>query len=376
MLAVCAALGRPLFGVDTVPCKVLYTNLEDSAAILRHRLAGICRAWLIDPATLQDRLFVVDGTEHPELFEAESRAGGDPTHTYRELRDLVTSGGFGLVIVDNASDAFAGDEIVRRQVRAFIRSLKEIAKLSAAALLLLSHVDKSTSRAKSAQVGESYSGSTAWHNSVRSRLFLSRGDDGLLTLEHQKSNLGMLREPLTLAWVQGGLPQVVADGFSGELTQGRLDDDKAIALIKMIAEFEGRGQYCSPVATARNNVFATLRSEPSFQLLKLNSESTKRIVNQCQRAGWIEPSEHRSPDRKTRQHWTVTPIGRDVSGLPAPSAPCAPSCQESAQGVEVAPSAPSSQGGTGGKRTPQQGAKPADVGASPPPKKRKPRAAK
>ena len=275
MLAVCAGLGRPLFGVDTVPCKVLYTNLEDSAAILRHRLAGICRAWLIDPATLQDRLFVVDGTEHPELFEAESRAGGDPTHTYRELRDLVTSGGFGLVIVDNASDAFAGDEIVRRQVRAFIRSLKEIAKLSAAALLLLSHVDKSTSRAKSAQVGESYSGSTAWHNSVRSRLFLSRCDDGLLTLEHQKSNLGMLREPLTLAWVQGGLPQVVGDGFSGEITQGRTDDDKAISLLKLIAEFESRSQYCSPATTSRNHVHAMLKSEPAFLNLKLRPDDVR-----------------------------------------------------------------------------------------------------
>jgi hypothetical protein len=55
-------------------------------------------------------------------------------------------------------------------------------------------VDKNTSRNKKADGGEGYSGSTAWHNSARSRLFMTRGDDGLLTLEHQKSNLGKRRE--------------------------------------------------------------------------------------------------------------------------------------------------------------------------------------
>ena len=73
MLSVCAALGRPLFGVDTVPCKVLFASLEDGAGVVRHRLAGICRAWAIDPHELEGRLLVVDGTQNPELFAAEAR---------------------------------------------------------------------------------------------------------------------------------------------------------------------------------------------------------------------------------------------------------------------------------------------------------------
>ena len=370
MLGVCAPLGRPLFGVSTQPCKVLFVSLEDGEHIVRHRLAHICRAWGIDPQDLHDRLIVVDGTEHPELFSAESRGAGDRTPTYFELRQLVQAEGIGLVIVDNASDAFGGDEIQRRQVRAFMRALAEVARATDCAVLLLAHVDKTTSRNKKAEGGEGYSGSTAWHNSARSRLFLTRGDDGLLTLEHQKANLGRRRDPVTLQWPENGLPGLVEAGagfagfagFPGQ--QGRADDERAVSLLKLIAEFEGRGQYCSPATTSRNHVHALLRSEPAFQSLKLGTDATKRIVNQCQRAGWIEPLDYRSADRKPHQRWTVTQEGRTFAGLPAPTAPTAPTCHESADSADgtdaSAPTAPTCIGGVGDRARTNEGA---EVGA-------------
>ncbi len=354
MLGVCAALGRPLFGVDVVACKTLFVSLEDSEHIVRHRLAGICRAWDIDPNELHDRLHIVDGTEHPEMFSADTRGAGDTTATYAELRKLVQLEGVGLVLVDNASDAYGGDEIQRRQVRAFMRALVEVARLTDCAVLLLAHVDKTTSRNKKAEGGEGYSGSTAWHNSARSRLFLTRADDDTLTLEHQKANLTKCREPLTLEWPTGGLPQLVA--YTGAhpllgLAQGRADDDRAAALLGLIAEFEGRQQYCSPVATARNSVFAMLKSEPAFQRLNLKGDACKRIVTQCQRAQWIEPVEYRTPDRKTRTRWTVTPQGNAIAVQSAPCAPCTNESAQSAQSARGAPCAPCCAGGVGEERT-------------------------
>jgi len=360
MLAVCAVLGRPLFGVETEQCKVLFVSLEDGAGIVRHRLAGICRAWLIDPAMLQGRMHIVDGTEHPELFTAEAKGMGEVTASYLELRALVQVEAIGLVVIDNASDAYAGDEIQRKQVRGFIRSLKSIANTTDAAILLLSHVDKGTSRARKAEGGEGYSGSTAWHNSARSRLFLTRGDDGLLTLEHQKSNLGRMREPLSLEWLEGGLPQVVqGGGFDGSRQQGRSDDDRAAALLRLIAEFESRGQYCHTATTSRSNPYTMLRSEPAFQKLKLNNDSTKRIVNQCQRAGWIEPLDYRTPDRKPHQRWTITDDGRAFAGLAAPTAPTAPTTEDgTSQNMAhgSAPTAPTGIGGVGDRARTEDGA--------------------
>lgn len=74
MLAVAVVTGDPLFGVATSAAPAVFVSLEDGASIVRHRLAGICRAWGIDPRTLADRLHIVDGTENPELFTADSPA--------------------------------------------------------------------------------------------------------------------------------------------------------------------------------------------------------------------------------------------------------------------------------------------------------------
>jgi RecA-family ATPase len=341
MLAVCIALGRLLFGIATTPCKALFVSLEDGAHVVRHRLAHICRAWAIDPEQLRDSLLIVDGTENPELFTAETRGGGGTTLSYLELRKLVQSEKFGLVVIDNASDAFGGDEIQRRQVRAFMRSLAEIARLTDCAVLLLAHVDKTTSRNRKAEGGEAYSGSTAWHNSARSRLFLSRAENGTLTLEHQKSNLGRMREPITLTWPEGGLPTL--DSVIPSAERIHADSGQALDLLRLIAEFEGRGQYCSTATTARNNVYAMLRGEPDFQKLKLTSDASKRIIHQCQRDGWLESLEYRKPDRKVSERWSVTALGRSV----AASAASLRLVEQTAQTAGRAASAACPLGGTG-----------------------------
>jgi RecA-family ATPase len=201
MLCVAAALNRPLFGIPTKASKALFVSLEDAPSVLRHRLAWISREWNLNPVDLDERLAVVDGTDYPEMFTTTGRTdAGSPTGTYDELVDLVEREGFGLIVIDNASDAFDGDEIQRRQVRAFMRKLSLLAKNAGCAILLLAHVDKGTSRSARNENDEGYSGSTAWHNSSRSRLFLRRNSGEMLELVHQKNNLGRRCEPLVLIW--------------------------------------------------------------------------------------------------------------------------------------------------------------------------------
>ena len=137
--------------------------------------------------------------------------------------------------------------------------------------------------------------------------------------------------------------------------QGRADDTTAIAILRLIAEFEGRGHYCGTAMTARNNPHAVLRSEPAFRALKLGRDDTRRIINQCQRAGWLEIIEYRTVDRKMRDRWTVTPAGRDFAGI-APSAPSCTEAEESAERAGGAPSAPSCVGGMGESARAREGA--------------------
>jgi hypothetical protein len=309
---------------------------------------------------LDGNLHIVDGTENPELFTAESRAAGELTATYFEMRKLVQVEGIGLVVVDNASDAYGGDEIQRRQVRAFIRALGEVSRLTNCAMLLLAHVDKNTSRAGRAEGGEGYSGSTAWHNSVRSRLFMTREKNGDLELEHQKSNFGQFCPPLTLEWPHAGLPQLADHDLATnrlnplqQRAEGREDDERAIQLLKMIAEFESRKQYCNTPSNSTSNVYAVLKSEPAFRKMKLVRDDVKRIINQCQRAKWIEPLEYKDTHRKWHERWTLTSEGRLFAGLSVASALSAPTNQvvtglDTAQGS--APSALTGVGGVGEER--------------------------
>lgn len=325
LLCVATSLGRPLFGVDTAQCNTLFVSLEDSPSVVRHRLANICQKWDVNPASFDGKLTIVDGTDNPELFTADSRNAGVKTRTYFEMNQLVKSCEVGLVVVDNASDAYGGDEIQRRQVRAFIRALMEVAKPVNCALLLLAHVDKTTSRANKSENSEGYSGSTAWNNSVRSRLFMKRDESGNLTIEHQKSNLvGRCHEPLTLTWRDGELPQL-ANSIEIFLDpqvaaiRSKADDERCITLLKMIDEFASRGQFCSPATTSKNHVHAVLKSEPEFQGLRLRPDDTKRLVVQCQRARWIEIQQFKV-DYKDRTRWVLTEGGRLFAGLVASQA--------------------------------------------------------
>jgi hypothetical protein len=359
MLAVATVTGRPLFGVPTEQSPAMFVSLEDGAGIVRHRLAGICLAWGINPLALGG-LHIVDGTDNPELYTADPRSAGDVTNTYTEMARLVQSTEAGLVVVDNASDSFGGDEINRRQVRAFMRSLGQVARLTDCAVCLLAHVDKGTSRHRKAEGGEGYSGSTAWHNSARSRLFMSPDQSGLLTLEHQKSNLGRKQEPLTLVWPEGGLPMLATDApnFDALIASGagRADDKAAAALLVLLAEFEGRSVYASTAGNSPNNPHNLLKTEPGFKRLKLRRDDVKRIVNQCQRAGWIERLEYRTPDRKLHERWTLTASGCVFAGLAAPSAPSGPDGADMNMAQASAQSAPSGVGGVGGGVRTQHGA--------------------
>lgn len=379
MFAVSVATGRSLFGVETLRGNAVFVSLEDGPEVVRHRLASLCSAWQIKPDDLSG-LLVLDGTHHPELYAPHgpglaTSSVAAQTPSFTELKRSAQANGALLIVIDNASDAFAGDEIKRVQVRAFIRSLNELATSCNAAVLLLTHVDKGTSRGRSTSAGadnEGYSGSTAWHNSVRSRLFMSRVDADFLAIEHQKGNLSAgLMDVLRLHWPPGqAFPTLADDGptvlqpagaaFTNRV-QGRRDDEKAAAVLALIAEFEGREQYASPAPQARNNVFNLLKVEPAFERLKLNKDATARIVNQCQRAGWIEPLEYKSAHtRKYCQRWSVTSTGRDFAGLPAPTAPTCTHIDVSAPGEQGAcggaPTAPTYEGGYRGRERTHVGA--------------------
>jgi hypothetical protein len=109
-----------------------------------------------------------------------------------------------LVVLDTAADIFGGNEIYRTHVRQFIQNAcARIARDTQGAVLLCAHPSDS-----GIQRGTGTGGSTAWNNTVRSRLYLTRPDDNdkefdVRLLARKKANYAARDEELRVCWHKG-----------------------------------------------------------------------------------------------------------------------------------------------------------------------------
>ncbi len=170
-LGTCVALGLPLLGIETRRAKSIYLTCEDDVDELHRRQKAICEAVNVDLRELSGRFHLVSlaGAIGNELatFDALGRMG--TTAAWASLRATVEETGAGFIVLDNVAHLFAGNENIRNQVAAFCGLLNSLAADNGAAVLFIGHPNKA---------GDNFSGSTAWENQVRSRLFLDRPRDG------------------------------------------------------------------------------------------------------------------------------------------------------------------------------------------------------
>jgi len=137
------AAGQHWTGVAVKQCRVLYIALEDGGDLMRYRLKRIIEAYSLN-AWLTPDLDVIDGSQLETPLVVEEMEGGIKRLVSRPAMEVlrVLCEGYGLIVFDNASDAFAGNENDRTQVRAFIRMLNKVAVEEDCAVLLLAHIDK------------------------------------------------------------------------------------------------------------------------------------------------------------------------------------------------------------------------------------------
>jgi hypothetical protein len=351
MLGACIGTGRQFLGQSVERGNVLFFSAEDPAPLLRQRLARICRAMDIDPAELAKSMRVIDATDLDATLYAERRVDGmrvgSTTATYDALRDYIERHAIDVVLIDNSSDVYDGDEIVRKMVRGFIASLARLVRPRGGAVVLMAHVDKGTSRATRDASAESYSGSTAWHNSVRSRLFLLEKTPGQLELQHQKCNLGPRREALAITWPANGLPDV--DAPASGVVAGIQDRTDTRALLRLIHEFYGRGEFVAAGQQSRNNAARALADEKTYPKRRKAGE-VFGLLRDAERTGLVKREAYKDANRKEHERWALTAQGCEVAGV-APCAPCAPCVEPGAAdtpGAGGAPCAPCAIGGYGG----------------------------
>lgn len=329
-IAVHVALGRPFGNLTTTQAPVLFYSGEDNSQVLRRRLARLCRALRVAPAELDGKLIMLDVSDLDPALHREQRVESNgrksivlETALLDSLARLVQQRGIGLTIIDNASDAYDDDEIKRARVRAFIRSLRTRLARPDRAVLLLCHINKSSATNGKSAGAEDYSGSTAWHNSVRSRLSLIPDGDNAARIEHLKANLGPKAGPVRLQWVDG-VPTVVG-GFAipdaATVAQARQQDvaDMA-ALAALIQDFDRRGERVTTAMQGPVTIYKQLSTEPNFPN-GMTKDRLSMLLRVMERDGVIH-RQTRKVDSKNRVFYTAqsplnpAPEPRYTTGTP------------------------------------------------------------
>ncbi|MCD7097181.1 AAA family ATPase [Stenotrophomonas sp. MMGLT7] len=309
ILAAHGACGESWLGIHPDgQVRTVFLSLEDPGDLVRYRLRRIVEAYRLTPAMIEANLKILDGTGGDASLVVETNDYGvrhlSATPLLAELEAACANAD--LIIVDNASDAYSGNENERRSVRTFLRHLTDIARRNEAGMVLLAHIDKQAARTGSN--GNTYSGSTAWHNSARSRLALLVQEDGGVELVHEKNNLGKCADPIHLQWNEQG---VLVPASRLEYEQAASDDCEAALLVLLEAREVEVKVKTSTVGsvTAWHSVQHLAVAAEAFPRDKGGNRRFHTALASLAKDGLIVKETYRDQNRNQREAWHLTQTG-------------------------------------------------------------------
>lgn len=303
---VCAAAGYSIDGATMEPIRVVFVSLEDPYPRVLSSLRKIAEAYGLDYDLIEKNFLILDGTDNDCALAVEFNDSGVrrivPTDVMAEMR--IACDGADLIIIDNASDAFAANENDRQLVRGFMRMLTRIAQDLRACVVLLAHIDKAA--AKHGAQGNSYSGSTAWHNSARVRYAIVPSSGGI-EVRMEKNNLGPKLDPMFFRWESGGVLRP-ADASSSDDNEGMSGLDNA-AVMEAIRSLIEVGVAIPAARTGPSTALTAVRTVPECPAWLNGSQSDKArfwaAITRLERIGWIQRETVRTSDRKDRERLTL-----------------------------------------------------------------------
>jgi hypothetical protein len=258
LLSSCAT-ALPWLGLRVEECTGLGFFTEDEESDLRLRQADIDASYDQHCASSGRMHLFPRVDEDNELVVFDSRGKPSLTLFYQQVREAALDLHARLVVLDVAVDLFGGDEISRRQVRAFMRPLGVLAREIDGAVVVTGHLSQAGIKSDGG-----HSGSTDWSNAVRSRLYLSRpraenGDEetdpNARILTRKKANFATVGDTVKLHWERG---LIVPDNFTSSQFQSA--DDVFLALLDaMTAE----GQNVSDKSRAGNYAPTLFMTRPA-----------------------------------------------------------------------------------------------------------------
>jgi len=284
-LATCLALGRNFLGVPIDQRNAIYITCEDDGDELHRRQKAINGMMRAPVALLSGRLHLLSRAGEPnnELCRIGDDGTVRPTALFEAIEAAAKETSSRFVVLDNVAHLFAGNENIRHDVAAFVALLNRLAMRINGAVLLIGHPNKA---------GDSFSGSTAWENQVRSRLFLEqpRDDDGdtvdpdMRELSRAKANYARTGDVIAFRWHQwafvrdSDLPANVHAEIEALARENRADDCFVQCLTKATEE----KRATSPSKSATNyapRLFALMPSSKGIGEKSLEA-AMQRLLHQ------------------------------------------------------------------------------------------------
>lgn len=293
-MATAIAKGLPFLGRQVDQRKVMLFLCEDSEDELHVRQDDINRSMGLTMEDIADDMLICSRKFMDNLLSVHDRSTGAMRRTavWEGLVEKAKAFGAKFIVVDTIADTFGGSEIDRTQVRQFVQAcLGRLAQEIGGAVLALGHPSRSGESS-----GEGTSGSTAWHASVRSRLYLdhaAKDQSGpFRKLSNKKANYGPQGAQWLLRWARG-----VLEFHAGSVSEAVAAAHGAAALPKSV----GDAAQDAVIAVIRNNSSKPLnlkRNSPHYApkalkvldpdtLAPFNSDEIRTAIDELERRGAI-----------------------------------------------------------------------------------------
>jgi len=304
-IGICLATGRHPFepGETIDRVKVILYSAEDGLTVLQSRIVRYLRTMGVNRSDLDGWLEVLDATNTDNvLFDQKG-----VTRRFEWLRERSLQTDAQVLVFDNASDGFSGNEVDRAQVRQFMSALRRVAPT----VLLLAHVDAASSMADMADA-KGYSGSTGWHNSARSRWFMARDQKtDEIVLQQPKVNYARAGSQAIICWDEThGVFKVMET-----LKQARRAEDYRGALLGLLAAAIDAGTDVRPQPNSPNSTFKVLQHMTGFPQ-RLTQADVNREVFAWLTAHLVKRETVARSNRHQAERLVLTDAGRALAVVP------------------------------------------------------------
>jgi RecA-family ATPase len=261
--AVAHVLGKPWLGMPVRQGPGIYLGAEDEEHELHRRLEAILRHYGAKFGDIVGGLHLLSYVGEDCLLGIPDNKGIiRPTELFhRLLADAIRIGPVSITI-DTLTDVYAGDEIDRNQTTQFVKLLQHMAIKTRCSVAILAHPSNA-----GMATGSGLSGSTGWHNKVRSRLYMrspttAKGeeiDSDVREIQFLKNNYGRQGDSIQIRWEGGVFVPESAPASFERIARDRDDDHR---FLDLLAKYEGQGRKLSHKAAAKDyapRVFAAER---------------------------------------------------------------------------------------------------------------------